>query len=166
MSAESLYDFETAMENAFAFAMRDAGLTVATPRDFATYELSRPRVDLMFQSGPAKQSFHLVNDVRRNAAWSGTLNLVVVCDGEGWGSVAHRTYRAKVREVMATMLGCINSLNDTNDAKLYLPHHTVNNIVDMGTVQQVKATEGIEESQMQYAIEFGITHSAWAELTT
>lgn len=154
------------MEAAFAAALRDAGLTVATPLEFSSLKLERPRVDLMFNPGPARQSFHLVSGVKRNATWTGSLNLVIVCDGEGWGSAQHRAYRASVRNVMATLLNTINSLNDAQDAKRYLPYHTVNNIVDMGTTQQVKVEDGIEESQMQYAVEFGITLGAWAELNS
>lgn len=164
MSDAALYDFETALEDAFAESMQDAGLTVCTPRTFMQFRQSRPRVDIMFQAGAAKKGFHIIDGVKRNATWNGQLHCVVVTDGDGSGSADHRSYRAKVRRVIADLLNTINSLE--GDVKKYLACHVVQDITEAGTSTSYEAAQGVEESVILANVDFGIDRAAWAELST
>ncbi len=165
MSVEAIYDFETAIEAAVAKCLRDVQeLTTATPADAATFQNTRPRVEVTFTTGAAKQSFHMVSGIKRNATWGGQLHLDIITAADSTGKASHRTYRAFVREALANLLTDING-NDP-DGNAYLPCHHIQNIVEAGTIPQYQPQTGIEQSGLIFNVEFGVDAGAWVELTT
>lgn len=181
----NLYDLETALEDAFQCALTDAGLTVVAPRQNAKdFQKQRPRVELMLTLGNAKQSyasateFTGVPDDLRNLTWGARLELSLIANSVGGSdNPAHRTYRAYIRNVMATMRATVNGVRpddlepfETGDRTInsgdrYLPYHQVQNIVEAGTSPTYKPETGVETSKIIFAIDFGIITAALAELT-
>lgn len=153
---EGIYDFETAMEDAFAAALTAAGLVVTTPRTAAQFAKERPRVELEFLTGAENQSYHNVNGLLRSATWQGQLIVEIITGSASTGNESHRTYRAKVRRKMADLR------NDAiNEALLY---HKIQNLIDQGTTPAYRTDDGYEKSRLQYSVPFGIDHAAWAAL--
>lgn len=105
---QELFDYETALEDGFAVAMLDAGLTVYTPRFAVKFQKERPRVEFEFVTGQAKKSYGPVNTdgdfSRLNASWFGELRVhIITASGDSTGqdsSIVHRVYRSTVRYQM------------------------------------------------------------------
>jgi hypothetical protein len=157
MSVENIYDFETQLETAFLAGLTAAGLTAVGPADAPTFERTRPYVAIRFACGPAKQSYHIVSGAKRNASWSGQLEVVLITDATATGKASHRNYRALVRKVMADLRNTLNA---------DLDYHKIQNIVEQSTAPEYKPEDGSEMSHLLYAVDFGIDAGAWGELTT
>lgn len=104
---QELFDYETALEDGFAVAMMDAGLTVYTPRLSVEFQKERPRVEFEVVTGQAKKSYGPVdtdgNFSRLNASWFGELRVHIITasgDSDQDSSNVHRVYRANVRYQM------------------------------------------------------------------
>ena len=151
MSIEAIYDFETPIEQAFATLLKAAELNVLTPSDTPTMQSARPRVDLAFQVGSAKRSYHIVSTVLRNASWQGHLTLQLITNPAV--KPMHRAYRAEIRNVMAQW------------ASITMNCHKLQGCYESSTTPTFKTDDGYEVSTLVYTIDFGIDAGAWAELT-
>lgn len=172
MSAETdIYDFETAIEDAVEALMLDNDLEVVTPRTAEKFQKARPRLELLFKVHGAKQSYHVVENKKRNATWAGELTVAIVTgtgetDSENVtdSSQVHREYRARVRNLMATAADDLNGNDDAGDR--FLAFHQVQNVVESGNVPKYGTDKGYEMSTLSYQIDFGVHKDAWTALTT
>lgn len=156
MSAINLYDFETAIETAVAAALTDAGLIAVTPSSDPTFQKTIPRIEVSFQPGAAKQTWHPTQN--RNCTWTGMLSLAVVTEGDSQNRAVHRQYKAELRNVMADLR---NTLNATLD------YHKIQNIVDAGvSSESYQPEQGVDVSVLHFNVDFGIDNGAWVELNT
>lgn len=173
MSGETnIFDFDTAIYSAFQRLFSDNAITLVTPKESAQFQKDRARVEMLFQLGQAKQSYHIVNNQLRNASWfAQVIFQIITPQGETSATLipvldsseAHREYRARVRNILSTAKDALNGNDLTGDA--YLPFHEVQLINDLSTSPEYKPQDGIESSRMVYGLEFGIDQGAWVELT-
>ena len=172
MSGETnLYDFEAQIEDAVAAVLSASDMQVVTPRTAGKFQKARPRIEVLFQTGHAKQSYHVINGANRNASWAGSLTLTIVTQpgdpdtsGNPDSSEVHRQYRARLRNLMATSVVTLNGSDASNNR--YLPYHQIQNVVENGTTPKYATDKGYEMSTITFAVDFGIHKDAWAELTT
>jgi hypothetical protein len=148
----AIYDFEGQVEAAFKAFLEAAGLT-AIDADTVEFQKARPRVNVVFQCGPALD--HMVqtyDGVFRHDIFSGTLALEIITAARTASEVStHKEYRAKVRNAMAKAR---QNMTMTNLALVYIN-------TDGSTTPSVDPENGVEESQMNFAIRFGILSTAW-----
>lgn len=182
----NLYDYETPIEDGFSCALQDAGLTVVTLRSGVAFQETRPRVELLFKLGPARQSYGPVGFTELNASWTGRLEIELITNtADTRQARAFRIYRASLRNIMASLrpptdnqFGGINSNRTAGLPDLtigdrvyssgdqYLLYHKVQNIIEDGADPDPQPDKGLETSKLYYRIDFGIDAAAWAELAT
>jgi hypothetical protein len=169
MSATTdIYDFETAIEEAFRTALADAGLTahtLLTVPDAADIEASqefqrsRPRVVVSLEVGAAKGQLLAAPGTRassgssREMAYGGTLTLEIVTAAT---IAAHREYRAIVRQVMDTICPAVNGDPVT--------HHKVQRVRATGSGTTYEAAGGCYAARLTYDVDFSIQAEAWNAL--
>ena len=164
-----IYDFETAIEEAFRAALAAADLTaytVATVPDESDIEAaqqfqkSRPRVTLHLETGGAAGMLLANGGIRASSGsspeqcYSGTLTLEVLTEA---AIASHRTYRATVRRVMDTICPDVNG-----DP---LTKHKVQKCKASGTSAIYSSDQGAYVSKLTYDLDFSIQTEAWADLT-
>lgn len=183
----NLYDWETAIEDGFACALLDQGIETRTLRSDPQFQEVRPRVELLFRGGPARQSYGPSGYTTRNASWTGRLEIQLITNTDTTRQTrGFRTYRAYVRSVMETMRPNpaninntgLNAVRDSDAASVtlgdrtfaasgdYCIYHKIQNIIEEGADQDPDPDKGIDTSKIYYRIDFGIDGAAWAELTT
>ncbi len=159
----NLYNFETQIEDGLSAVLIAAGLNAATPRTASKFQKIRPRVELLFDVGAARQSYHIVNEQKRNASWTGTLKVGIITESENIGSEDHRNYRAEIRNAMALAFYTMN----VADTSAPLPYHEIQGpFIELSTSPSYAPQDGVEMSLLNYRVDFGIVFAAWAELST
>ncbi len=149
----AIYDFEGQIEAAFKAFLEEAELT-ANDADVVAFQKARPRVNVLFQTGAALE--HMVqtyDNVYRHDIFSGTLVLEVITNARTSDeNLRHKQYRAKVRNQMAKARQ--DNIELANLRLLYVNP-------DGSTTPAIDPENGVEESQLSFAIRFGIKSEAW-----
>ncbi len=148
----AIYDFEGQLEAAFKEFLEDAELTASDPDDVA-FQKVRPRVEVVFQVGPATDQnlYRTFDNIFRHQIYTGTLGLRVITNARTDSETAnHKTYRAKVRNQMQKAR---QSIEMTNLKLLYL--------TPQASTPSIKPEDGVEESELQFSVTFGILPAAW-----
>lgn len=171
VSLASIYDYETPIEEAFAYLFGAAGISIYTPAnaafvtdewkeanpDLADYIFSaedefqkqRPRLQLMVQTGAATKHLETVSGKYRCDAFTGQILLLLVTD---YNVIQHRAYRAQIRAIMS------EADVDTS----LMPHHDLEMCVESGTSNEMKSDDGLMESTLSYDILFNIRPTSWS----
>lgn len=157
----NIYDLEGQMYSGLTILFDDSGNVLWTPNNAPKEKKERPRTEALFVVGQEKKSYHVFADgSRRNATWFASLSFEFITDS---GNVAsHREYRALIRSLLAPGIGILNG--SSQNGVVYLPYHRIQLATETGTTQEYRAADGFERSRINYSIEFGIDHGAWAEL--
>lgn len=163
---ETIYDFETAIEEAFRTALAAQSLTAYTVTTIPTedgeaaseFQKKRPRVVVSFAPGAAKgmllaeSGYKARSGELREQAYAGTLTVEVVTAA---AIATHRAYRATVRSVMDTICRTVNVL----PAK-----HCVQRVKAASTSDTYSSDQGAYVSRLQYEVDFSVQTDAWADL--
>lgn len=164
-----IYDFETAIEEAFRAAIAGEGINAFTlltvPDETDTeaaqqFQNTRPRVVIHLVTGAAKGLLLPAAGVRassgslREQAYGGTLTIELVTEA---AIVTHRTQRAQLRALLDTICPTLNVL----PAK-----HNIQRVRAAGTGETMQASQGAYVSRLTYDIDFSVQTTAWADLET
>ncbi len=172
----NLYDFSTPFEDALAFVFATVGgLTAVNSRGGARFQDERPRVEIKFEKGNAKQSYQILADgSRRNASWVGQLTLQIITGSDtaanDSGILMHREAQAMVEFLIEPMRETLNTGTYSADwnghvaGDPYLKCHKIQNIVGQSFVPITAFDKGNLSSKPTYQVDFGIDKAAWGEV--
>lgn len=174
---QSLYEFETPVEQAFALLVAGAEMKCYTPSNASLltdefkaanpalaenllvqdFQKERPRVEIEFQMGAAQGisypeiDFPAVGGYLYELAHAFTLQVVCVTAAE---TVVHRQHVAAVRVLLATALRSINGIT--------LPNHRIEELTSQGGAPQYKPEEGNYVSILTYSGQIAIQNDILA----
>lgn len=171
----NIYDPASKIEDAIASIFTSNSLTPSIPRTAAELQKTRPRVEIIFDVGAEKQSYHTFDDgTMRNATWFGQLRLRIIgntaTSGSGSGVTSFREIQATVAYLMSSMVVTLNTGIYTNNfgdhvaGDAYLDYHKVQRITGTAFAPQYKFEDGWLASDPVFAFEFGVDQGAWTEL--
>jgi len=151
-----IYNFEDAIESAFATALEDEGLTVFTQR--STSELTTPRVELRCELGGTTDQFAADADgVLQLSTWAFTLRATVVTNRLENNS-SHATDRARLR----SLLVAFSTWTAVNAALDYIVVSR-NTIEELATQYNVNTEEDQDASALSFNGLLRIRDDAWPE---
>jgi len=184
---QSIYDFETPVEKAFAIAFGANEISIYTPSNdgFATDEWAlenpqlatrvlsaleiqkqRPRIELVAVTGnammrnyPAATSFQPIGGYAHDMGRQLSVMIKVVSN---LGILEHREFVAQVRGQMATILRTINGDETQDDAidGQQLTLHRIPQLEEAGASSTYKAEDGVFNTDLSYTGQITIQQSA------
>lgn len=153
---EQIYDFEGSFERPIRDLFASAGITAVTRYEAATeLQKVRPRVEILFVTGTEAETFHIIDGIRRNCAWNGTLTIAVITDHDE-RKETHAAFRSQVRYICSRIR---HTLFDDNA----MPFHAVNRFVGQQSTYTFDAENGVSTTTIPFAVHFNIRNSVWPE---
>jgi hypothetical protein len=190
---QSIYDFETPVETALAFAFGDNLIPCYTPSNDGivtavwiaanpelseyvlsahTFQKARPRVELLVKTGQAQQRNYATSDsiqpiggYAHDQGRAVGITIKVVTAPE---ILEHRAYVALVRGLMATILSTINGDETQDDAIAgsQLTLHRIPVLDEAGSSNAYNYDDGLFATDLNYTGQITIQEDALAALTT
>jgi hypothetical protein len=178
---DQVYQFETAIETAFARVLASRQMTVYTPSndefltpefiesnpDLAEYlpngsafQKKRPRLEVVMTLGAGKGILLplagrlAVSGSLPETSYSSSLRVFVVTESK---VQIHRAHCAMARSLFDTIR---EALNETS----LLPFHSVQSIRLSGSSPSYRTQDGAYETEMAYELDFCIRREAWTAL--
>ena len=159
LTAAQIYDFETALEAAFAAVLGAAGFaTILTPGTGNQFQENRPRLELLVRAESERAVAQLAPDstnTLRNLAFTGSLVIALITDSDPAGKTTHAALRAQLRAALGLQLrGTIGG---------NLTCHRLDFIRQTGTDYEFAPDKGFERTAHNYALDFSIYPPALAQ---
>jgi hypothetical protein len=154
-----IYDPETAFEQAICSLVNAAGLVGIIGDNSADIESldsndEVERVEIRFRNGEATGHRFVFPDTSMVPdAWRGQLAFAIVSKYSATTN-NHGKHRAIVRRLASQLIYTLNQDG-------VLPHHYVNDVLDVGTTPSIKAKDGIITSAVVYAVHFNVRPEVW-----
>ena|SRR6266481_214590 len=159
----AVLDFENLIPDAIAQVFIANGFTADNARTVQSdpeAQKVRPRIDIWFKVNGAYlpvQEAQLFQELSLNSAYKGTLTLYVISAADAPGKLVHSTFRAKVRALSARMPYLVNGI--------YLTKHKMHPpMVDGDTAVSLKTQDDLQQTTLNYGVNFSIQNDAWAAI--
>lgn len=151
---ETLYQIEGALEAAFSSVLTAQSVTHHLTR--GTGSKAAPYVDVQVSLGAATEHMHTDNDgTVRDDFFNFTAAFRVVTNRHD-DSTTHKSYRAKVRNVLAQYAGDINTA---------LNYHKIADLTHQESTPEIEQDDDLDISAMSYAGRVKILEDSWPAAT-
>lgn len=159
MAAEDIYNFESIIPAAVKTVLEERGLTVFTLDDSPTFQKVRPRVEVVWRTiGEAtpKRLAKLPDDSMRTSCFRGELKLHCITDADDAGKRDHGTYRARIRDGVASLQSGANAT--------LLTFHSIQFVVSGNEETGIRVQDGYEQTTFPYQVDVSIMPTAWSSI--
>jgi hypothetical protein len=163
----SVLDFEGLMEGAFHTLLTSAAFNVLIPADVTTLQKARPELYVQFRDGGAASSgprgqriidpLYAVNNLTRDAAFTGTLHLQVVVNSDEKYKVILAQYRAAIRWIIPQAGPRMNNT--------LLSTLAIQFVQPQGASPIYKPQDGYLSWEAMYRVDFSIQSNALSQFT-
>jgi Ca2+-dependent lipid-binding protein len=137
-----------------------AGLTAITLNDDPEFQKRRPRVEITYrqigETTPKRVAIMSDGKTKRTSAFRGELKLHAITDADAPGKLKHSTYRAQVRNALATLEQQLNGG--------ILTEHSINFITTGNEQTGVRNQDGFEQTTWPFVLDVSIQKDAWDTL--
>lgn len=152
---ETVYDVETAIENAVATEFGNAPDSMTVHKSRATSSKTAPYVNIQCLLG--EETGKMTQDnagTFRNCAWNFSL-LVGVVTNRADDAGTHADWRARARKILADWVARLTELNSTLD------YHVIGNVEGTGTSLSVDNENDLDISVLEFAGHVSVRSDAW-----
>lgn len=165
---QALFDFKGIFEPAFVAVFKLAGFESGQLIDSSVlpdFQAPTPRLELKMSVGAAtKQAFGLVNGIRVNATWKGTLTVRAITAAKKEGKIIHAAYRAQVCLVGNVLAYLVNNQAFAGGNRWLANHKIHDPVTQTGESDVFTTSDGFEYSDQTFGFDFDILPKAFATL--
>jgi hypothetical protein len=160
LSAESIYNFEIVIPEAVKRVLTATGVDAYTLADAPQFQQNRPRVEITYrhisETTPKRVALMADRVTKRTSCFRGELKLHAITEADDVGRFVHSLYRARIRNVLATLE---QSLNNG-----ILTEHAINFVVSGNETTGTRTQDGFMQTTFPYTVDISIQKDAWGTL--